>query len=87
MALGQTDTTKICFTKSQVKTFLKTKVELLGCHQTNQILQIDISTANEKIIDLGAYIEKKNKRLKRTRIIAVGGIAGSILFALITFIK
>jgi DNA topoisomerase VI subunit B len=88
MALSQqTDTTKICFTKIQVQTFLKTKVELVNATQTVLLLEKDIVTTKELNDVLNASLVAQKRKLKRTRTVAGVGIAGTVLFALITFIK
>ena len=86
LVCSQTDSLK-CFTIEQVKVFLTTKVELNNCHEQSVLLQNDIDTLQEEKVALIEDNERKQKRLKRTRWVAGGGIAGTILFALITFIK
>ncbi len=84
--LAQNDST-LCFTHSQVQNFLRTKVELENCLDSNHILEIRLGECEDRELKLSAEVEKKQKKLKRTRIIAgsTGGLA--ILFGLFAFLK
>ena len=82
--LAQNDST-FCFTKSQVKVFLTTKVELNNCNEQYN----DVKAQNKAITDtLNVvrldYIQAQNK-VKRNRRIAIGGISGFIATLILLF--
>ena len=76
-ALSQDST--YCFTKSQVKEFLTTKVELNNCNE----LYNDVKQQNKAITDtlnvLTIDNTKLQKKVRRNRRIAIGGISAFIL--------
>ena len=83
--MAQNDST-FCFTKSQVKVFLTTKVELNNCNE----LYNDVKAQNKAITDtLNVvrldYIQAQNK-VKRNRRIAIGGISGFIATLILLFV-
>jgi len=85
-ALSQNKDSTLCFTTDQVKTFLRTKVELQNALETNQVLYNRLVDSEEIQADQLNQLEKKAKKLKRTRAIAgtTGGLA--LLFGLLLFI-
>ena len=82
---AQTDST-YCFTKSQVKVFLTTKVELNNCNE----LYSNVKAQNKAITDtlnvLRLDYTKEQKKVKRNRNIAIGGISGFFASLLLLFV-
>lgn len=83
--LAQNDST-FCFTKSQVKVFLTTKVELNNCNEQYNL----ISTQNKAISD-SLNVERVNttklqKKVRNNRRIAIGGISGFISVIILLFV-
>jgi uncharacterized membrane protein len=83
--LAQNDST-YCFTKSQVKVFLTTKVELNNCNE----LYNDVKAQNKAITDtlnvLTIDNTKQKRKVKRNRIIAISGISAFFSTLLLLFI-
>lgn len=82
--LSQNDST-YCFTKSQVKEFLTTKVELNNCKEQYN----DVKHQNKAITDtlnvLRLDYTKEQKKVRRNRRIAIGGISGFIASLILLF--
>ena len=83
-ALSQDST--FCFTKSQVKEFLTTKVELNNCNE----LYNDVKQQNKEITDTLNVLRldntKQKRKVKRNRIIAISGISAFFSTLLLLFI-
>ena len=83
--LAQNDST-YCFTKSQVKVFLTTKVELNNCNEQYN----DVKAQNKAITDtlnvLTIDNTKQKRKVKRNRIIAISGISAFFSTLLLLFI-
>lgn len=86
LAQSNQDSTYI-FTHLQVQHFLRTKVELTNALETNHLLVGKLGEAEDEIIKLDIELDKKAKKLKRTRAIAgaSGGLA--VLFGLVVILK
>lgn len=82
---AQNDST-YCFTKSQVKVFLTTKVELNNCNEQYN----DVKAQNKAISDtlnvLRLDYTKAQNKVKRNRRIAIGGISGFIATLILLFV-
>lgn len=82
-ASAQIDTTKLCFTRAQVKEFLFTKVELNKCSYTLKIQHKRINELTEQKEEILEDKEKADKKLKRTRIISGGSGGLALLMGLL----
>ena len=84
-ALSQNDSTH-CFTKSQVKVFLTTKVELNNCKEQYN----DVKAQNKAITDTLNVVRldytKAQKKVRTNRRIAIGGISAFFSTLLLLFI-
>ena len=77
----------ICFTTTQVKHFLRTAVELTNALETNELLVTQLGECQNREVELQLEIDKKQKKLKRTRWIA-GGTGGlAVILGAIVIIK
>lgn len=81
--LSQSNDSTYCFTQAQVKTFLMTKAELEFCLESNEVLLNDLGDAQNRNIELETDLTKTNKKLRRTRWIASGGVLSTIILSLI----
>ena len=87
-ALSQTNQdSTFCFTHNQVQHFLRTKVELENALETNHLLVGRLGTAEDKIINQEIELDKKAKKLKRTRAIAGATSGLALLFGIIVILK
>lgn len=69
-----------CFTPSQIKTFLRTKVELNNCLEQYNVISRDLDTltaSNEILKQDNIKLELKSRRRLKIGLI-VGGVAGII---------
>jgi hypothetical protein len=84
---SQSDST-FCFTSDQVKTFLRTKVELNECNNQYNLVVSDLDALTIANTALTVNVVTKQKKLVRTRVIAsVVGLIAIIEGLLIILIK
>ena len=82
---AQNDST-FCFTKSQVKVFLATKVELNNCNEQYNLVKHQNKAITDTLNVLRLDYTKEQKKVKRNRNIAIGGISGFIASLLLLFV-
>ena len=61
-----------CFTITQVKEFLVTKIELNNCLESYNSMAIDLAVSNEEKAVLIGENEKLDTKVKRNRRVAIG---------------
>ena len=83
-ALSQNDTTYI-FNKAQVKEFLYTKVLLNNCNDQYNIIKVENKAISDTLTVVTSDNTKLQKKLKRNRQIAIGGISAFILAVVLLF--
>ena len=82
--LAQNDST-FCFTKSQVKVFLTTKVELNNCNEQYNIIKQQNKAITDTLNVTRLDYTKAQKKIKRNRRIAIGGISAFIATLILLF--
>jgi len=82
--LAQNDST-FCFTKSQVKVFLTTKVELNNCNEQYNLISTQKQAISDSLTAEMLNTTKLDKKVKRNRRIAIGGISGFIAVIVLMF--
>ena len=82
--LAQNDST-FCFTKSQVKVFLTTKVELNNCNEQYNIIKQQNKAITDTLNVVRLDYIQAQKKVKRNRRIAIGGISGFIATLILLF--
>ena len=86
LAQSNNDST-YCFTLNEVQHFLRTKVELTNALETNYLIVGKLGDAEEIILTQEIELEKKAKKLKRTRAIAGVGSGLALFFGLVVILK
>lgn len=81
---AQNDST-YCFTKSQVKVFLTTKVELNNCNEQYNVVFNEKQAITDTLNVLRLDYTKEQKKVKRNRRMAIGGISGFIASIILLF--
>ena len=84
--LAQNDST-YCFTKSQVKVFLTTKVELNNCDEQYNAIKQQNNAITDTLNVLRLDYAKEQNKVVRNRNIAIGGISGFIASLFLLFVK
>jgi len=84
-ALSQNDST-YCFTKSQVKVFLTTKVELNNCNEQYNVVKAQNKAITDTLNVVRLDYTKEQKKVLRNRRIAIGGISAFFSTLLLLFI-
>ena len=83
--LAQNDST-YCFTKSQVKVFLTTKVELNNCNEQYNAIKQQNNAITDTLTVLRLDYAKEQNKVVRNRRIAIGGISGFIASLFLLFV-
>jgi len=83
--LAQNDST-YCFTKSQVKVFLTTKVELNNCNEQYNAIKQQNNAITDTLNVLRLDYAKEQNKVVRNRNIAIGGISGFIASLFLLFV-
>lgn len=83
--LAQNDST-YCFTKSQVKVFLTTKVELNNCNEQYNAIKQQNNAITDTLTVLRLDYAKEQNKVVRNRNIAIGGISGFIASLFLLFV-
>ena len=82
---AQNDST-YCFTKSQVKVFLTTKVELNNCNEHYNAIKKQNNAITDTLTVLRLDYAKEQNKVVRNRRIAIGGISGFIASLFLLFV-
>lgn len=83
---AQNDST-YCFTKSQVKEFLYAKTELNNCNVQYNYVEQQNKAITDTLNVVRLDYTKEQKKVKRNRRIAIGGVSAFILAIGLLFIK
>ena len=83
-ALGQNDSI-YCFNKSQVKTFLTTKIELDNCKEQYNYVFNEKEAISDTLIQIKEDNSTLLKKVRRNRLIAISGIGGFITTIILLF--
>lgn len=75
----------VCFTQSQVKTFLITKVELNNCLEQYAAVSTELKNSETRNAELVENEEKLERKVKRNRGFAIAGGAGFVAVLVLLF--
>ena len=76
-----------CFTPGQVKTFLRTKVELNNCLAEFNKVSVDLSACNERSNELTDENTKLTVKVKRRGRVIGGAVIGGIILGVVAVLK